>query len=219
MRNPLVHTAFTFMTVLLFSLGATSSRGESVDGDAVAGLVFPEINLEAIKARGPHVLLELVDLYERSGPSERAEIANVFYGLGWQSEEAKRVLMQDVHTDDKRLRLGVQWALGRVSNSPDVVDVLFANMQDDDNPLFRDKAACALAHDQIHLTDEQKFRLYELVIRALRDPKPQVRDIAIKVLQIHTGQRKGFDPNASLGQREKRIRVWEQWLEEYRSNI
>ncbi len=219
MRNCLVRTAFTFMTVLLFLLGATSSRGESVGGDAVAGLVFPEIHLEAIKARGPGVLLDLVDLYERSGPNERAKIANVFYGLGWQSEEAKRVLMQDVHTDDKRLRLGVQWALGRVSNSPEVVDVLFANMQDDDNPLFRDKAACALAHDQIHLTERQKFRLYELVIRALRDPKPQVRDIAIKVLQIHTGQRKGFDPNAPLGQREKRIRVWEQWLEEYRSNI
>jgi hypothetical protein len=92
-------------------------------------------------------------------------------------------------------------------------------MQDDDNPLFRDKAACALAHDQIHLTDEQKFRLYELVIRALRDPKPQVRDIAVKVLQIHTGQRKGFEPNAPLQQREKRVRIWEQWLEEYRSNI
>ncbi len=219
MQNSLVRAAFTFMTVLLFSLGATSSRGESVDGDAVAGLVFPEINLEAIKARGPGVLLDLVDLYERSGPNERAKIANVFYGLGWQSEEAKRVLMQDVHTDDKRLRLGVQWALGRVSNSPDVVDVLFANMQEDNNPLFRDKAACALAHDQIHLTEEQKFRLYELVIRALRDPKPQVRDIAIKVLQIHTGQRKGFEPNAPLQQREKRVRIWEQWLEEYRSNI
>ena len=219
MRNRLVRTAFTLMTVLLFSLGASSSRGETGDGDAVAGLVFPQINLEAIKARGPQVLLELVDLYERSGPSERAEIANVFYGLGWQSEEAKRVLMQDVHTDDQRLRLGVQWALGRVSNDAEIVDVLLANMQDDDNPLFRDKAACALAHDQIHLTEGQKFRLYERVIRALRDPKPQVRDIAIKVLQIHTGQRKGFDPDAPLGQREKRIRELEQWLEEYRSNI
>ena len=218
MRNPMVRKALVLMTALLFSLGASSSRGETFDGDAVAGLVFPEIKLEAIKARGPQVLSDLVDLYERSGPVERAEIASVFYGLGWQSEAAKRVLMQDVHTDDQRLRIRVQWALGRVSNDPEVIDVLFANMQEDNNPLFRDKAACALAHDQIHLTEEQKFRLYELVIRALRDPQAQVRDIAIKVLQIHTGQRKGFDAAAPLGQREKRIRIWEQWLEEYRSN-
>jgi len=211
--------ALVFMTVAMVSPGASTSRAEPGGGDGVAALLVPKANIEAIRARGPQVLTELADLYERSGPNERAEIANVFYGLGWKSEEAKRVLMQDVHTDDKRLRLSVQWALGRVSNSPEVVDVLLANMQDDNNPLFRDKAACALASDQIHLTEEQKFHLYERVIRALRDPEPQVRDIAIKVLQVHTGQRKGFNPNAPLGQREKQIRIWEQWLEEYRSNI
>ena len=45
----------------------------------------------------------------------------------------------------------MQWALGRVSDDPDVVDVLLENMQNDPCPLFRDKAACALAYDQIHL--------------------------------------------------------------------
>ena len=45
----------------------------------------------------------------------------------------------------------MQWALGRVSDDPAVVDVLLENMRNDPNPLFRDKAACALAYDQIHL--------------------------------------------------------------------
>ena len=37
----------------------------------------------------------------------------------------------------------------------------------DSNALFRDKAACALAYDQIHLTDEQKVQLYEGLISGL----------------------------------------------------
>ena len=219
MSKPLGRAVFRGAVVTLFLLGGAIPPLRSVENEGIAALVFPETDFEAIEARGPDVITDLARLYERSSPAERAEIANVFYRLGWKSEEAKRVLMRDVHTDDERLRLRVQWALGRVSNDPDVVDVLLANMQDDANPLFRDKAACALAYDQIHLTEGQKFRLYTRVIQALRDPKPQVRDIAIKVLEIHTGQRKGFDPNAPLGQRTRQIAAWERWLEEYRSNM
>jgi HEAT repeat protein len=157
-------------------------------------------------------------VYQRSDVAARVVIAGAFYQLGWKSPEAKQALMEDVHTSDPNLRLQVQWALGRVSNDAEVVDVLIENMQHDGNPLFRDKAACALAHDQIHLTEGQKIRLYDRLIEALRDPKDQVRDIAIKVLAIHTGQTKGFEPNAPPGKREQAIRAWEQWLEEYRAN-
>jgi hypothetical protein len=55
-------------------------------------------------------------------PLRAAAVAGVFYQLGWKSPEAKRALMADVQTQDQRLRLQVQWALGHVSDDPDVVD-------------------------------------------------------------------------------------------------
>lgn len=197
---------------------AAPPAARAADDAAVKTLLLPSPQLEEIKKMGPAVLPAMARVYEKAPPVDRATIANAFYVLGWKSADAKRVLMQDAHTPDSNLRLQVQWALGRVSNDDDVVDVLLDNMQHDGNPLFRDKAACALAHDQIHLTEGQKIHLYSRLIAALRDPKPQVRDIAIKVLVIHTGQSKGFDPNAPPGQREQGIRVWEDWLAEYRAN-
>ena len=127
--------------------------------------------------------------------------------------------MKDVQTQNSKLRLQVQWALGRVSNDDDVVDVLLNNMQNDSNPLFRDKAACALANDQIHLTRKQKARLFEGLIHALGDPKLQVRSIASLALQIQTGQTKNFNPNGPSVEREARIQEWMRWLEEYKSQL
>lgn len=189
------------------------------DERQVAALLSPHPDLEAIRAIGPGVLPALAAIYERSDEAQRTAIASTFYALGWKSEEAKRVLMRDVHTPNTDLRLQVQWALGRVSNDADVVDVLLDNMRNDDNPLFRDKAACALAHDQIHLNEDQKFRLYVRLVDALRDPKPDVRQIAIQVLRIQTGQTKNFDPAASPQAREAAIREWQRWLETYRSHL
>src|SRR5262249_49426393 len=108
-------------------------------------------------------------------------------------------------------------ALGRVSPDIDVVDVLLDNMQNDANPLFRDKAACALAYDQIHLTEKQKVHLYEGLIGDLDDPKLDVRSIAALALNIQTGQTKGFNANAAPAQRQAAIREWRKWLDEYRS--
>ena len=132
---------------------------------------------------GPAALPELASLYRESPTAERTVIAQVFYNLGWKSEDAKRALMADVHTPDPALRLQVQWALGRVSDDPAVIDVLLDNMRNDPVPLFRDKAACALAFDQVHLSPAQKLRLFEGLIGALddseaagaagRDPGPQ----------------------------------------------
>ena len=198
---------------------AAQPAAAAVDSASVESLLFPNLDIEALRARGPAVLPEMARIYEASDVAQRRQIASAFYSLGWKSPDAKRVLMADVHTPDRELRLNVQWALGRVSNDTDVVDVLLDNMQHDDNPLFRDKAACALAHDQIHLTEEQKVYLYERLLRAMRDPKPDVRAIAAKALEIQTGQTKGFDPHAPLGQREASIRTWQQWLDEYRANL
>jgi HEAT repeat protein len=172
-----------------------------------------------IQALGPGVMPELARIYSSSSESERATIASVFYALGWKSPEAKRAMMADAHTKNQPLRLQVQWALGRVSADPDVVDVLLDNMQNDLEPLFRDKAACALANDQIHLSPAQKIRLYEGLIGALADPKPQVRQIAILALQILTGQNKGFDPGAPPEARGPAIAAWHGWLAEYKKSV
>jgi len=86
---------------------------------------------KAIQAMGPDTLPELARHYGKSTVEERARIAQVFYNLGWKSEDAKRALMADVHTADQSLRLQVQWALGRVSDDPAVIDVLLDNMRND----------------------------------------------------------------------------------------
>jgi len=106
-----------------------------------------------------------------------------------------------------------------VSNDPEVVNELLDNAQDEDNPQFRDKAACALANDQIHLTDVQKLRLYERLVDALGDPNLQVRQIALEALRMLTGQTRSFDPAASQEAREPAFREWQRWLEAYRSRL
>jgi len=196
-----------------FSLALFASAGTTLE-DAVAA-----DDLEAIKAMGPSVMPRLARLYAAGDEEHRQRVATVFYRLGWKSEEAKVALMKDVHTPNQGLRLEVQWALGRVSNDVSVVDVLLDNMQNDAQLLFRDKAACALANDQIHLTPAQKVHLYEGLIRALDDPKMDVRRIAALVLQIQTGQDKGFRFAGPPDARARAVEAWRQWLAEYRSQL
>ena len=198
---------------------ALAAAAQPADERQVAALLFPNPNVEALRALGPGVLPALAALYERSDEAQRTTIAWTFYSLSWKSADAKHVLLRDVHTTNTDLRLQVQWALGRVSNDPDVVDVLLDNMRNDGNPLFRDKAACALANDQIHLTEDQKFRLYQRLVDALKDSKLDVRQIALQVLRIQTGQTKSFDPAASPQAREAALLEWQRWLESYRSHL
>ena len=172
-----------------------------------------------LKAMGPEILPHLAHIYSQSSEDERATIAWIFYSLGMKSPDARKALLQDIHTQNQKLRLQVQWALGRVSDDTQVVDILASIMRDDPNALFRDKAACALAYDQIHLTEKQKVQLYGKLIDALRDPKLQVRQIAITALNIHTGQTKGFNPNGAEADRDRAIAVWKRWLAEYEQNL
>jgi HEAT repeat protein len=211
--------AFAAVPLVALVAAAGLAANGAFDARQVDALLFPSTQIEALRALGPQVLPVLAGLYERGDEAHRGVIAWVFYTLGWKSPDAKRVLMRDVHTPNADLRLQVQWALGRVSNDPDVVDVLLDNMRNDANPLFRDKAACALANDQIHLTEDQKVRLYERLIQALGDSKLQVREIALKALQIHTGQTKGFNPNGSPQERDAALQEWSRWLRGYRSTL
>ena len=198
-------------------LTAVAALG-AVDQATVVSLVHNR-DAQGLKALGSGVMPVLARIYESSPPDERAEIAALFYQIGWKSPEAKRALLKDVHTQHQTLRLRAQWALGRVSDDDDVVDVLLGNMQNDPSPLFRDKAACALAYDQIHLSPQGKLRLYEGLIYALADSKLQVRQIALQALEILTGQTKGFQPGASAEERYKTVGLWKKWLNDYRSHL
>jgi hypothetical protein len=174
---------------------------------------------KAVEAMGPAVLPVLARIYGESSVAERTQIAQVYYNLGWKSEDAKRALMADVRTADQSLRLQVQWALGRVSDDPAVVDVLLDNMRNDPVPLFRDKAACALAYDQVHLSPAQKLRLFGGLIGALDDPKLQVRQVAIQALSILTHQTKNYAPGGDAAARSAAVAAWRRWLVEYRANL
>jgi HEAT repeat protein len=204
--------------LLTFVFLSASVQAAPIETNTVRTLVSQR-RIDELKKLGREVLPVMARLYESSNEADRTRIAEMFYQLGWKSAEAKQALLKDVHTQNQYLRLQVQWALGRVSNDVDVVQVLLNNMQNDSNPLFRDKAACAPAYDQIHLTEKQKVRLYQGLIQSLRDSKPDVRRIALLALSIQTGQTKSFNADAPAAQREASIREWEKWLEEYKSNL
>ncbi len=205
------------LAALLVLLAPLAALAEP-DAAQVAALVGDWDRFGEIEAFGPEVLPVLARLYQTEpDPARRRDYANVFYRLGQESPEAKRALERDLHTSQRDLRLAVQWAFGRVSGDADVVPQLLEIMRNDSNALFRDKAACALAHDQIHLDKQERVRLLEGVIGALEDPKPQVRAIAIKVLQAHTGQSKGYRAGAPEAERTAKVVAWREWLETYRA--
>ncbi len=173
-------------------------------------------DVDGLRELGPSVVSEVVARYRVADEDGRAHLAWVLYRLGFRSREAKDALMEDVHTSHQNLRIWSQYALGRVSNDDDVVDVLFENMTRGESWLFRDKAACSLANDQIHLTEKQRLRLLARLISALDDQDAQQRDLAIRVLETQTGQRRGYDPNAQRDERLPRIEDWWRWWNVYK---
>jgi hypothetical protein len=68
-------------------------------------------DLDGIRNMGPGALVELARIYERSSDDMKRRVAHLFYQFGLKSNDAKRVLMRDVHTSQAALRLEVQWAL------------------------------------------------------------------------------------------------------------
>ncbi len=126
------------LLVLALALPIRPAAAESPKAEArptraaaeVAALAGAQ-DVAALRAKGPAVLPLLAELYRRSDPAGKANIASIFYQLSWKSEAAKEAMMADVHTEDPNLRLQVQWALGRVSGDDAVVDVLLDNLEHD----------------------------------------------------------------------------------------
>ncbi|MGH7340416.1 MAG: hypothetical protein ACREKH_07995, partial [Candidatus Rokuibacteriota bacterium] len=184
--------AVLFAALLALALLAPTTAPAALPADAKVEALVAARDFEAIQALGGEVMPVLVRLYQAGDADRRTDIAKVFYRLGWKSEEAAKAMLADAHTDHQRLRLAVQWALGRVSSDDVVVDTLLDTLVNDPEPLFRDKAGCGLASDQIHLTEAQKLRLYERLVELLESPNPETRSLAIQILHVHTGQYKGY---------------------------
>lgn len=177
-------------------------------------------DFKQITAMREQAIPDLIDAYRRSTvPEDKAYIASIFYKLGILNAEVEEMLMADVHTSNASLRLQVQWALGRVSRSPVVVSTLLDTMRNDSNALFRDKAACALAYDQIHLSTAEKAVILDGLIEGLEDEKQQVRNISILALKIHTGQHKEFKADADTDSRAAAVQRWKIWFREYQANL
>lgn len=177
-------------------------------------------DLEGLRTIGPDAVPALVFLYETGDDPLRLQIAQLFHELAWPSPEMERVLMMDRRAPSVELRLAVFYALGRVSSDPEVVEVLLDTLQNDPNPLLRDKAACALAYDQVHLKEpRQKVRLYEGLIQALSSSERQVQALAIQALSILTGETKGFHPAFPPDRQQRSIQMWERWLTEIKEGL
>jgi len=182
-------------------------------------LASKNINVQALKSMGPAIMPNLVTLYKKGNSTRRATIAWVWYKLAWKSPAAREAMLADMDTTHKTLRLQIQWAIGHVSNDTEVVHILLDKLMNDPNPLFSEKAACALASDQIHLNDFQRVELLDGLISGMESDSPQVRDFSIRAMQIQTGQRKQYNANAPAGERAQQVRIWRQWLNEYKSNL
>ena len=174
---------------------------------------------EGLRTLGDDAVTSMVWLYELSEEPERTHIANLFSKMGVRSDLAERALLRDFLSPNLELRLAVQNALGRVSSNPMVVETLLYTLENDRNPLVRDKAASALAYDQIHLNEQEKVRIYEGLIEALSNPEAQIRAVSIQALSILTGQTKGFHPLYPEDRRERSIAMWQHWLEERRTKL
>lgn len=206
------------VSVLLLPLTVQAQApfpGEEMTLSQRVTLAVEANDLEGVRAIGSDAIPALLFLYETGDDPLRVQIAQLFHELAWTSPEVESALMRDMESRSVELRLAVFYALGRVSSDPVVVEMLLHTLKNDPNPLFRDKAACALAYDQVHLKEpQQKVRLYEGLIQALSSSERQVQALAIQALSILTGETKGFHPAFPPDRQQRSIQMWERWLTE-----
>ena len=213
---PIPSLAFLLLPLLPAKIQAQAPfPGEEMTLSQRVTLAVEANNVEELRTVGPDAIPALLFLYETGDDPLRVQLARLFHELAWPSPEVERALVRDMQTRNVELRLAVFYALGRVSSDPAVVEMLLEVLQYDPNPLLRDKAACALAYDQVHLKEpRQKVQLYQGLIRALSNPERQVQALAIQALSILTGETKGFHPSFPPDRQQRSIEMWERWLTE-----
>lgn len=178
------------------------------------------ISFSDIRHFGYAAIPILTELYaEAESNSQKAKIASVFWRLGWKSPAIEAALMDDLDSEDAGLKVQVQWGIAKSSSSDKVIKKLLYNLENDQSPFVRDKAACALASDFIHISATQRLMLLRGLVDGLDNDIHQVRASSIQALQIQTGQTKGFYANASAGQRAAAIKEWLDWLDEYQASL
>jgi hypothetical protein len=219
LRRPICCLFVYLVTTSFARAEAPSPPGEVVADPATLWRLVDAYDGDAIAALGTDVLPRLAEMYRQADEEGRARLAAVFYQLGWKSEELRELLMADLETRHEALRIRVQWALGRVSNDDVVVEALLDTMVHDPNPLFRDKAGCGLAYDQIHLTEPQKLALYRRLVELMDSGNPETRSLASRVLEAHTGQWKGYHAGFPEAKRRESLESWRAWLEEYAAQL
>jgi len=176
--------------------------------------------LDDIQHFGYGAIAILTELYkESSSNSEKAKIASIFWRLGWKSQEIEETLMPDLDADDDYLKVQAQWGIAKSTVNSDVISKLLDNLENDPSPFVRDKAACALASDFIHISPAQKIQILRGLVEGLNSEITQVRASSILALKVRTGQTKGFVAGADIESRLQSIKTWGEWVDEYERSI
>lgn len=200
---------------------ALSWTGDAEELDHFKNMVsMKQMPIEDIRNYGQGAIPILTKIYtESSSNQEKRRIASLFWQLGWKSQQIEDALSADLDTNDEYLKIQVQWGIAKSTENSKVIRKLLENLENDSSALVRDKAACALASDFVHISAEQKFLIIEGLINSLDNPIYQVRSSSFTALTMHTGQTKGFNPGGTYESRSKSIEKWNVWLEEYRQSL
>jgi hypothetical protein len=208
---------FTFANHCLALTAEEATLVDSVIASKVHPVPWEDIR--AIKAIGPDAVDPIAEAYAAGDLRQKERLAWLLWRLRLENEKATQVLLKDAKTRHTDLRLNVQYALGSVSGDKVVVDTLLDTMRNDKNGLFRDKAACSMANDLWHLDYQQRYYLFRGLIDGLGDELYQIRNISIKALHAHTGQKMGYTPKGGAESRIEAIARWNEWLKEYQQSL
>ena len=101
-----------------------------------------------------------------------------------------------------------------ILQGPDVLTVLKDTLRRDSSPLVREGAVRCCT-----VVEPRTARTAEVLIAALRDPDPRVRECTASLLRKGFNQHFGFQPTARPEDREKAVRRWEEWYEANKTRL
>jgi len=183
-------------------------------------LAIKDIPAQDIEHFGYAAIPILTELYQEAETNlDKSRIAWVFWKLGWKSAEIEKALMSDLDSSDANLKVWVQWGIAKSSDNSEVIEKLLYNMERDTSSFVRDKAACALASDFVHISPSQRVTILRGLIKGLSNDTQQVRASSIQALKVQTGQTKNYVASADIGSRARAINEWSEWLNDYERNL